>query len=320
MRRRIGSWLYILTLGFASCFALAQAAAAPVTLYSAAFEPAEGFNASLPLTGQQGWTNFGSGGNGIVSNFFAGGGQQAFIGFAPPSAQDSILNVWRPLNSGLAPASHTVVRFTVSMAVFSSSNGRHDDFRWSVYNTNNGRLFTLDFDANSMLISYSLDDGLGFRSSGFQFARDTLYTLVVTMNLAQNAWSATMGGVPIVASLPLTTTSQSRSVADVDAVWAIRTAGSPGDNFLAFDDYSIVAEEPASSVLSVGLLSVANGAISFRVQGQQAVRYAIDVTTNIVAPSWVGLVTNSSDNGQLDFNDPAPAVLARRFYRARQVP
>ncbi len=272
------------------------------------------------LTGQGGWTNFGSGGNGIVSNFFAGFGQQAFVGFAPPTGQETLQNVWRPLNTTLAPASHSVVRFSVAMAVFSSSNGRHDDFRWSVYNTNGGRLFTLDFDASSLLISYSLDDGLGFRSTGLQFARDTLYSLVVTMNLAQNAWTASMGGVPIVASQPVTTTGQSRSVADVDAVWVVRTAGSPGDNYLVFDDYSIIAEEPASQTLGLSLLTLANGSLSFRIEGQQAVRYAIDVSTNLAAGGWTALLTNSSENGALDFADPAPTQMPRRFYRARQVP
>jgi len=294
---------------------------AQTVIYSTGFEPAEGFSTEFVLVGQGGWTNFGSGGNGIVTNRFAGLGQQAYIGFAPPAVGTNVLHMWRPLNTAAAPSTQSVVRFSVTMAVFSSSNGRHDDFRWSVFNTNGNRLFTLDFDADSLLISYSLDDGIGFRSTGYQFVRETLYELLVTINLAQNVWTASMGGVPIVASQPVTTTGASRTVAEVDAVWAVRTAGSPGDNYLVFDNYSVIAEDPVVTVPTLSLLTSSPGStISFRVQGQQAVRYAIDGSTNLGNPVWSGIATNSSENGALDFTDPAPASQPLKFYRARQVP
>jgi len=309
--------LFLLALQLAAL----PARGAQTVIYSTGFELADGFDTQFVLVGQGGWTNFGSGGNGILTNAFAGLGQQAYIGFAPPVGMSNLLNVWRPLNTGAAPATQSVVRFSVSMAVFSSSNGRHDDFRWSVYNTNGNRLFTLDFDAESLLISYSLDDGLGFRSTGFQFARDTLYDLLVTMNLGQNAWTATMGGVPIVGSQPVTTVGASRTIAEVDAIWAVRTGGSPGNNYLVFDNYSIIAEEPTVTTPTLNLLSFSTASnISFRLQGQQAVRYAIESSTNLANPTWFGIATNSSENGALDFNDPAPASMPLRFYRARQVP
>ena len=71
------------------------------TVYSTGFEIAEGYDPELQLVGQNNWVGFGSGGNGIITNFFEGYGQQAYIGFAPPAPKDEVLNVWRPI--GLAP-------------------------------------------------------------------------------------------------------------------------------------------------------------------------------------------------------------------------
>lgn len=298
---------------------ISRANAAQTVLYSTGFEANEGFPVGTMLSGFGGWTNFGTGGSGIVTNFFAGLGQQAYIGFAPPSGMNDLFNVWRPLNVSLAPTNQTVVRFSVTMAVFSSTNGHYDSFRWSIYNTNGHRLIALDFDTSNHLITYGLDDAVGFRSTGYQFASNALYDLVITMNLSQNKWMAVLGGVTIADGLNLTTVGAPLNVAEVDAVWAVQTPGAAGDNYLVFDNYVITAEEPAASTLALDLISAStNGNFNFRLQGQQAVRYAIESSTNLTA--WSGVATNSSDNGSLDFSDPALASQRYRFYRARQLP
>ncbi|MBI3875834.1 MAG: hypothetical protein HY300_07735 [Verrucomicrobia bacterium] len=310
----------LLLLGLLLSFVLvSRMNAAQTVLYSTGFEANEGFPVGTALSGYGGWTNSGSGGNGIVTNFFAGMGQQAYIGYASPDGTNDLLNVWRPLNVSLAPTNQTVVRFSVTMAIISSTNGHNDSFRWSIYNTNGHRLISLDFDLSNLLITYGLDDGVGFRSTGYQFTNNALYDLIVTMNLSQNKWMAVLGGVPIADGLNITTVGAPLNVAEVDAVWAVQTPGAAGDNHLVFDNYVITAEEPAASTLALGLVSVsANSSFNFRLQGQQAVRYAIESSTNLTA--WSGVVTNSSDSGALDFSDPALASQRYRFYRARQLP
>src|SRR5688572_17893090 len=72
-------------------------------LYQTKFERAEGYDPDLELAGQGGWLIEGTGGNGILNNFFEGEGQQAFIGFAPPTA-GTVTTVWRPVGFNPAPA------------------------------------------------------------------------------------------------------------------------------------------------------------------------------------------------------------------------
>ena len=294
-------------------------AAAPTVIYSTGFETTEGYSTGFVLAGQQNWVSAGSGGNGILNGFFPGMGQQAYVGFGAPSSTDDLLNLWRPLNLAPVPTNQPVVKFSVTMSVIGSTNDHHDDFRWSVYNTNGARLFTLDFDGAALAITYALDDGQGFVATGWNFARDTIYDLVVTMNFARNRWSATLNGTQVAASLPISTAGAALNLGDVDAVWAIRTPTSPGNNYLIFDDYRLTTEDVAVSrpmVSSVAALG--DGRLQLRLQGEQTVRYAIEGTTNLA--QWVSLTTNSAATGVIDFTDSTAPGLSRRFYRARQVP
>lgn len=295
-------------------------AAAPTVVYSTRFEVAEGYSTSFLLAGQQGWISDGSGGNGILDGFFAGMGQQAYIGFGAPEAAGDFLNVWRPINLAPVPTNQPVVKFAVTMSVISSSGGntQHDDFRWSVYNTNGARLLTLDFDASALAISYALDDGQGFTATGWNFARDTIYDLVITMNVARNRWSATLNGTQVAAALPISTTGAALNIGDVDAVWAIRTPGSPGNNYLIFDNYQLTTEDVA--VTQPGISSptrLGDGSLQLRLQGEQVVRYAFEASTNLTL--WLPLTTNSAATGAIDFTDATAGAFDRRFYRVRQV-
>ena len=293
-------------------------AASPTVIYSTGFETTEGFSPSLALAGQQGWISAGSGGSGILNGFFAGLGQQAYVGFGAPTAANDFLNLWRPLNLAPIPANQPVVKFSVTMAVITSANGRHDDFRWSAYNTNGARLFTLDFDAATQAITYALDDNQGFTATGWNFTRDTIYDLVITMNFARNRWSATLNGTHVAAALPITTTGAALNLGDVDAVWAIRTPGSPGNNYLIFDNYQLTTEDIAATVPALNSVARLNdGSLQLGLQGEQVVRYAVEASTNLT--HWISLTTNSAATGAIAFTDASASGFAQRFYRVRQV-
>src|SRR2546422_931895 len=75
-----------------------RTAAARTNIFSTQFESAEGYRTNLELIGQNDWVGGGSGGNGIVTNYLAGQGQQAYVGFFPPKTNDDTLFVWKPLN------------------------------------------------------------------------------------------------------------------------------------------------------------------------------------------------------------------------------
>src|SRR2546422_3742122 len=91
-------------------------------IYSTGFQPGEGFDPSFTLIGQGGWIGSGSGGNGLVTNFFEGFGQQAYIGFTPPEGTNNFLNVWHPLDIGPVSPMQPVIKFSVVMQIVDSTS------------------------------------------------------------------------------------------------------------------------------------------------------------------------------------------------------
>ncbi len=298
------------------------AAAVPVVLYQTGFETNEGFRASAPLVGQNGWVGFGNGGNGFVDDFFPGGGQQAFLGFFPPTGTNDQLTVWRPINFTPTNRNQQLVTFTVQMSITDSSAGNtnYDDFRWSFYNATAQRLFTLDFENLTFRISYALDDTNGFIFTGATFTNAVSYSLLVQLDFAHNLWHAWLDDRLLASNLPITTQNAPLTLGDADAVWVIRTPGAAGNNYLLFDNYYLSAEPaPVLPPALAGLNRLANGEVRFRIFGERDFRYIIDSSTNLV--NWSARQTNSAATGVFDFQDAGAATNSTRgFYRVRQLP
>jgi hypothetical protein len=304
-------------LFFSAAPALADA---PVVLFETGFEFEEGYNPTLTLAGQNGWVSFGTGGNGLVTNLFEGFGQQAFIGFFQASdSPDDVLNVWRPINYHPVETSHSIVTFSVMMQIVDSTNERWDDFRWSVYNAEGEgrRLFTIDFDNHDQLISYALDDGQGFFSTGLGFDNEGYYDLVVIMNFARNLWSAWLNDEVIINSQPITTVNAPLSLGDIDAVWAIRNPGDPGDNFMLFDDYRIVAEPftVTPPVMEAPGLDE-QGRFVLRVHGEPGLNYRVEGSSDLVWWDDLG-VFQAPPGGTFELEDAATAQTPHHFFRVR---
>lgn len=307
-------WLFVTGL------ALGQAASPDASvLYSTGFEASEGYNAQFELIGQNGWVGEGTGGNGLTESF-PDHGQQAFIGLFPPTDTNDFTNVWRPINAAPVQAGISVVKFSVLMQIVASTNASRDDFRWSVYNTNGHRLFTVDFANSSQDISYLLDDGEGFVTTNFKFDHAGVYDLVIWMNLARNHWTASLNDVIFAHSKPITTIGASLNLGDVDAVWAIRDPKSPGNNYLLFDDYQITAE-PFRSIPPVleALPYPPSGRFLFRIYGEEGFNYVVEVSDDL--KDWSSLGTfGAPAGGSFDFEDTTAPGFSRSFYRVFQGP
>lgn len=300
--------------------ALVYRSDALTNVYSTHFEKAEGYDARYELAGQKGWVTDSAsyGGNGLLTNFLGIAGNQAgYVGLWPLAPATSFFSVWQPLN--YAPLSNdlTIVNFSATMLVVDSTNGHRDDFYWSVFNTQNDRLFTLDFYNEDLNIYYVLDNTNGYVATGVTFTNDTAYTVVITMDFLRNRWSATLNGVSVVSGQPITTTGARLDLGDVDAVWALFNANAPGDNFMIFDNYLVTAEADVPvSLSSPGRTS--NGQFLLRLAGPSNFRYAIDATTDL--RQWTALKTNLITDGSFDFIDSTAPNFSKRFYRARFVP
>jgi len=291
------------------------------TLFSTGLEYPE-YDPQFTLAGQNGWTSYPEGGNGLVTNFFPGLGQQAYLGSFPPTVATDSLIVWKPLGFDPLTAGQPVVTFSVTMEIFDSSEeprANRDCFRWSVYNTHGTRLCSLDFDNASTEISYLLDTG-SFVSTGFAFERETgVYDLILTLDFAANQWRASLNGTNIVEALPLTTTNTPRHLGDISAAWVLHEGVQRfGDNFMVFDDYQVVAEvAPAEAFRLESLGQMPGVGCVLRLHGQPGRRYAIDATADFT--HWTALKTNEATDGSFDYLDRGGSVLARRFYRGRLV-
>ena len=310
---RSTSWLRLCVLTLLLVPLLPSHAA--TLIYRTTFESFEGYSTNFTLSGQNNWTHVGTGGNGLVIGFIPSAGQSAYIGFGAPSVTNEFLNVWRPVNLAPVPTNLSVVTFSVTMLVVDSTNGRRDDFRWSIYNTNGTRLFSLDFDNSTTGINYGLDDGAGFTATGFQFTRGAVHELAITMNFPRNRWQASLSGTALTAPLPITTTNATLNLGDIDAVWAIRTLGSAGNNYLVFDNYQIAGEPRVTVPTLLSASRQSDGFLRLTVQAEQATRNGIEVSTNLT--QWTAVVTNSALDGVFDVIDGSPLTLPRRFYRVR---
>lgn len=311
-------WRTGLALGLA-CFWLASPTEAQTVVFGTGFEAEEGYQNDADLTGQLGW--LGDGADGVLTNFFEGLGQQAYIGYTIPSGDtNATFSVYRPVNFAPLAANRALVRFSVRMQIVdsSSTNGPFDDFRWSVYNTNSTRLFSLDFDNDTWLVSYLLDDGSGFISTEKGFDTKGYYDLLIEMNFARNLWTAWLNDEVLVDGAPISAAGNPLHLGDIAAVWILREPSFPGDNYMLFDEYWITAESAPAAAPELEFLRISNGgSFQARVYGEPGLAYRIEASTDLQA--WEHLMTFTLPSGGiLDFQDPDAVRYPRRFYRVRQ--
>jgi len=216
-----------------------QPALDPLTVYSANFGTGQGYNPSLALAGQQGWLQTGTGGNGIVTNFFTSSLAQAYIGYSGGNN----LQLERPFNYTPDLATRPIIRFSVKMQVFDSTNFQYDHFRWRFYNQSSQRLLSIDFNNADFSIATVLDGAAATNNfSTTAFDNSTAYTLSVVMDFSSNRWSAFLDEKVVVANQPITTTGAALNLRSVAVAWVQNNALNPGDNYLVFDDYVLTAE------------------------------------------------------------------------------
>jgi hypothetical protein len=298
--------------------ATAEPATTPTVLYATGFEAAQGYSMAKPLRDQGGWLGEGSGGNGVLTNFFEGWGQQAFVGFSPPAPKDDLLNLWRPFKVAAPTPDRPVWKLSVWMQVVDSTNGEYDDFRWSAYNTEDVRLFTLNFENASTDITFALEDDTTFRASGFTFSTEVIYLLEIWMNFARNNWQAVLNGQVVVDAQPISTTGARLDLSDIGAVWALGTKGAAGDNYLLFDDYQLSIEPTDHIPATLELLGFnAEGAFELYLHSERGRTFSLDVSSDL--REWTSLGTKLLDEGWWFFTDTTAPDYAVSYYRAREV-
>lgn len=318
-RRPAPGGLWLAGLLAAGCLVAAQERQ---VLFYTGFETSEGYTAAeleLPLRGQKGWLGSGSGGNGLVRDFFLGLGQQAYIGYLPPAPKDGFLVLWKPLDLPTPSPDRPIWRFSVLMQIVDSTNGQYDDFRWTFYNRDGITLFSIAFDNATTGIYFALGDSAEFVDTGYAFSNEAMYELEVILNFARNDWIARMNGVRIIDSQPISLEGVALDLGDVDAVWVVHDPQWAGDNYMLFDEYTVTVE-PMTTIPPLvepwGFNE--DGEFQLLLHGERGERYAVEATEDL--KQWTRIGEELLEEGWLLFTDPASGGRRHSFYRMVQVP
>lgn len=296
---------------------LSSSSGTPTNIFSTQFESSQGYNPNLDLAGQNGWTKFGSGGNGLTNGFFGGQGQQAYVGYFPPTTGSGNLFVWHPINFSPLAAGLPLVTFPTLMSIVGSAKGEFDFFQGQVLNQQTQPLIVIDFDTGLTNVGYFLE-GTQYVDPGVKFDFGATYTLTVTMNFASNRWSASLNSALLATNQPMTTTGKQLTLGDVDAVWALYVPNAPGDNFMLFDNYTITAEAlPPPRPPRPSLFAPRYGrSFNLTFPTQSNFVYAVEFADQAQASNWTAL-TNFVGNGQTCVLRDYTATESARYYRVR---
>jgi hypothetical protein len=313
MRRTIAACSLAVSLGLTNATALGQAR----TVYYSSFEPGQDYDAEFTLIDQDAWQGEGTGGNGLVEDNFESLGQQGYIGYWPPEEDgETFTSLWRPVE-GIDPE-ETKVTFTVLMMITASTNDQRDDFRWAVYNKNEQRLVTLDFDNETRNINYALDDNI-FLPTGYNFENEALYELKFVMDFAANNWSAYIGDEVLLDSKTLTTTGASLTFGDIGPLWVYGKPETPGNNYMVFDEYKLTVETSAQPVKIPPTLAwtgwTDDGRAILQLGGDATTDYTVEVSGDL--KTWTPLQTSQPGDTWKEIADAEAPNYEQRFYRAR---
>lgn len=289
---------------------------ADTVIYETGFEVSEGYVLGSPLVGQQGWQGFGSGGNGILSGYFAGQGQQAYVGMTGPTGGDDSLFVWPVVHAPLSPCTTTNLRFSVDMMIVDSTNSRWDEFVWSLYDGEGYWLMALNFDNGYERIFYAYEGLDDWVDTDMDIETGRKYALVVDLDFPGNRWRAYLDGEVLVASAPLSIYGPEGGFGDLDAAYWPFDLDRPGNNFMVFDNYRLVAQPGQPPPPGLRLISVDDAGATLRVHGRPGCSYLVQSTSNFA--TWDDLHTDTPNaEGFFDYTDPLPNPEGLRFYRAR---
>lgn len=306
--------------------ALQAAPAVRTNLFFTGFERVEGFDPRFVLATQNGWQDYAelNGGpvidlisNGLETNVFVGLGHQGWIGGKFVDESVDSVNLWHPLIIDPVPTATPIVKFSVLLAIEEAPVGKFDFFRWSFYNSQTNRLFSLDFETLNETIAYQLDDG-GFRDVPTQFFPNVIHHLEVSIHFAANQWNAWLDGEHMVTNAPVTTSNQRRTLGEIDAVWLPSDPNNRTDRRMYFDNFKLSAESLSTPPVPPTLLTLGrttNGFYALRLLGEFNSRYAIEYSAN--ASTWIPLKTNIAVDGAFDYVDTNAPIVPERFFRAR---
>jgi subtilisin family serine protease len=209
------------------------------------------------LVGFDGWSGVVDPGSSGISES-ATGSKVAWIGRAAAATRD-VVTVRRPINYDPLGSGTPVIVFSADVVLTASANGRKDAFEFAVRNFAGETLGAVRFNLADLSVSRD-DRGTALAKAPVALVAGEARRLAATIDFGRNRWSVTYGAETLWTDQPLTArTGVAFNLGDIAVSWRIAAPGSPGDNFLSFDNYRVAVAEPITLLQQPRDQSVAAG-------------------------------------------------------------
>ncbi len=301
--------------------------AVETTLYSTDFSEFE--LGDDTLVGNNGWmsTHPLEGLHGTLDGIFEAGNRSGNIGFGIPAESEDDFNVvtlWRPIDVDPI-ADGTLIHFSVDTAIADSDNDFYDSFYYSIYNQDDTLLGSVIFDNTVENFGIWRYDGEDFDDLDIRFNHGQSYHLEMTIDFANNLWTATLDDLTLFQDSPFTSGDVIMNLGDVAAEWEIDDLDNPGTNWMYFDNWSVRAssteEEPTEpdAIDDLQMVITSMGTAELSWSGNVGDRFLVEISDQL--QSWNGDHPNAAVTATASgatFTDETNGSTAR-FYRVRRL-
>ncbi|MEM7385644.1 MAG: hypothetical protein AAF514_11930 [Verrucomicrobiota bacterium] len=217
------------------------------TLFESSFDSFQvGANALIERDEWKG-TPAGQGAHGTDPPGSGGIGASGYIGRLRPQPNIGFVSIRKPLNydpvNGDQQAGE-IIEFFSLVGIADSTNGSRDNFYISIYDTDTRLLGAINFDNTASQFGIYRYDGETYHPSPVRFVRGQIQELFIRINFTTGRWSAELNNLPIFRDAPLDLTGKERTLGSLAAEWEITSPDSPGNNWLLFDEWKVVADTP----------------------------------------------------------------------------
>ena len=268
----------------------------------------------------------------FIDNIGFGGalGNYAALGLEQPNFRR--VSVLKQILHDHVTTGESIIEIDALISIRDSSNGRYDDFYLSFFNANAKRMATIRFDNQDSAV-FNSQFGIWREQANIDstsstqfdtltdFIHEELDEVFISIDLANNLWSASLSGLPLFENATFTTATNPADInlGLVGFEWQV-AAPSPefhGDNFLLVADYAVNSYNPDDLIvptLSITHDGGANATIAW--QAAAGISYQVEYSDDL--DNWFSDLPNSNftniPNGTpLTFVDESAP--ANRYYR-----
>ncbi len=280
------------------------------------------------LVGNDGWRSShpNQGLHGTIDDVFEDGNRSGTIGYNIPQGDSNVVTLWRPINVDPA-ANGSLITFSVDVAVIDSDNNAYDSFYVSIFNQEDQILASVVFDNTEEAFGLWRYDGDAFHDLSISFDHVRVYPLTLTIDFANNQWSADLGdNLVLFEDAPFTVSSAVKNFGDAAVEWEVADLEDPGTNWLYFDNWivtekGVTTPNPEPDGLTVPTIRrMPNGRVRLTWEATPGETFVVERSPDLV--NWSADGPNSEvvaeDDGSARYVDGMANTVDVRFYRVRR--